>query len=157
MLRIAGPGIKGEEGDTGATGAKGDTGAAGSNASATPLSSAAGSADTASGTAGASTSAARADHTHPLPTGRLQLLGNVTVTETLLVSLSLGTKRMTLSLAGVTTADKLVAVPNGVPTTGCEMINVYPISAGNVSVGYFVPALGIGATYTIPITVYKVV
>jgi len=108
------------------------------------------------GAIGTATTAARADHQHPLQAGSLTLVGNVTVTETLLISLSLGVKRMTLPLAGIVTTDKLIAIPNGNPTTGCEMINVYPISAGNVSVGYFVPALGIGATYTIPVSVFRI-
>lgn len=83
------------------------------------------------------------------------LLGAVTVSETLLVSLSLGTKRMTKALVGVMTTDKLLAVPNGLPTSGCEVVNAYPASAGNVSIGYIVPALGVGATYSIPVAVYR--
>ncbi|WP_145923542.1 hypothetical protein [Sphingopyxis macrogoltabida] len=82
-------------------------------------------------------------------------IGNVTITETLLVSLSLGMKRVTKALAGVALSDKLIAVPNGAPSAGCEVINAYPSSAGNVSIGYFVPALGIGATYSIPVSIYR--
>jgi len=122
-------GAQGAKGDTGATGAKGDTGATGPQ-----------------GPAGT-----------PAPTtGRLVLLGTINVTETLLISLALGMKRKTFALTGVTATDTLIAIPTAAPTTGCEVVNAYPASAGNVSIGYYTPLLGIGATYTIPIAVYKV-
>lgn len=95
-------------------------------------------------------------HTHA---GLLQFIGNLNVTETLLISLSAGNKRMTLPLAGITTADmgKLQVVPNGAPTTGCEVLNAYPAAtAGQISIGYSVPLLGIGATYSIPVSVYRI-
>lgn len=65
---------------------------------------------------------------------------------------------MSLPLAGITVADmgKLIAVPNGVPTTGCELQNAYPASAGNVSIGYYTPLLGIGVTYSIPVSIYRI-
>lgn len=140
MLRSLGygrKGDKGDKGDTGAVGAQGSTGATGAQG--------------VKGDTGATGAAAPT-------TGRLVLIGNVTVTETLLISLSLGMKRMTLALAGITTADngKLVAVPNGLPSTGCELVNAYPASNGNVSVGYYIPSLGIGATYTIPVAIYRI-
>lgn len=127
---VGATGPAGAKGDTGATGPKGDTGAQGPQGI--------------QGVPG-------------ITTGRLVFIGNVTVSETLLISLSLGMKRMTVALSGVAVGDKLVGVPNGIPTTGCEFQNAYPASANNVSIGYFVPALGIGATYTIPVSVYKVV
>lgn len=103
-------------------------------------------------------------HTHsyndltdkPSLAGRLVLLGTINVTETLLVSLALGMKRKTFALAGVTATDTLLAIPTGAPTTGCEVVNAYPASAGNVSIGYYTPLLGIGATYAIPISVFRI-
>ncbi len=92
-----------------------------------------------------------------ITTGRLVFIGNLNVAETLLVSLSLGMKRKTFALAGVGATDTLAVFPTGAPTTGCEVVNAYPAGAGNVSIGYYTPALGIAATYTIPISVYKVV
>jgi len=90
--------------------------------------------------------------------GRLTLVGNVTVTETTLLSLALGMKRMTLPLTGIATTDmgRLVVIPNGTSTTGCEVQNAYPVGANSVSIGYFTPALGLGATYTIPVSVYRI-
>lgn len=157
------PGPKGDKGDAGAAstvagpkGDKGDKGDPGSNATATPLASNAPQPLGASALIGSSSAAAREDHVHPLPSGRLAFLGNVTVSETTLLSLALGMKRMTLSLSGVTTADRLVFVPTGVPTAGCEAVNVYASAANQVTVAYFVPALGVGATYSIPIAVYRI-
>lgn len=150
-------GIKGDTGAQGLQGIKGDTGAAGSNATATPLSNtsprALGPAN-----AGAGTAASRDDHVHPLPTGLLQFVGNVSVSETLLISLSAGMKRMTVTLAGITTADmgKLIVVPNGTPTNGCEAQNAYPVATNSLSVGYYTPLLGIASTYTIPVSVYRI-
>lgn len=158
------PGSKGDTGLTGSQGIKGDTGAtgatgpAGSNASATPLGAAAPKA-LGTATAGTSANAAREDHVHPLPSGLLQFVGNVTVSETTLVALGLGMKRMTLPLAGITAADmgRLVAIPNGTATTGCEVQNAYPTAtAGQVSIGYFTPALGLAATYSIPVSIYRI-
>lgn len=94
--------------------------------------------------------------TIPSTTGRLTLVGTINVTETLLVSLAVGMKRKTFALSGVTTTDTLVAIPTAAPTSGCEVVNAYPASAGNVSIGYYTPLLGIGATYAIPIAVYRI-
>lgn len=130
---VIGPqGAQGVKGDTGATGAQGIQGAKGDTG--------------ATGPAGT-----------PAPTtGRLVLLGAINVTETLLVSLALGMKRKTFALAGVTATDTLLAIPTAAPTTGCEVVNAYPASAGNVSIGYYTPLLGIGATYAIPVSIFKV-
>jgi len=132
-------GAKGETGSQGIQGVRGETGATG------PASTVPGPVGP-QGPAGA-----------PAPTtGRLVLLGTINVTETLLVSLALGMKRKTFALAGVTATDTLLAIPTAAPTTGCEVVNAYPASAGNVSIGYYTPLLGIGATYAIPVSIFKV-
>lgn len=105
-----------------------------------------------------------ATHTHsyndltdkPSLAGRLVLLGTINLTETLLISLAVGMKRKTFPLTGVTATDTLLAIPTAAPTTGCEVVNAYPASAGNVSIGYYTPLLGIGATYAIPLAVYRI-
>lgn len=136
-VRSLGAAAKGKDGATGPQGAKGDTGAQGIQ-----------------GVKGDTGDTGAAAPTN----GRLTLIGNVTVTETTLLSLALGMKRMTLPLTGITTADmgKLVVIPNGTATAGCEVQNAYPVAANSVSIGYFTPALGLGATYTIPVAVYRI-
>lgn len=92
-------------------------------------------------------------HSH---SGLLQYIGDINVAETLLVSLAVGMKRKTFGLTGVTLADKLHMIANGTPTSGCEAVNVYPAGANSVSVGYYTPLLGIGASYSMPISVYRI-
>lgn len=99
------------------------------------------------------TTFAPAAHTH---SGLLQLIGNVTVSETTLLSLALGMKRMALTLSGVATTDRLTFAPTGLATTGCEAVNVYASAANQVTVSYFTPALGLGVAYSIPLAVYRI-
>lgn len=87
----------------------------------------------------------------------IAFVGNVTVSETTLLSLALGMKRMNIALQGVSATDRLFFTPNALATTGCEAVNVYASAANQVTVSYFTPALGLGATYSIPISVYRVV
>lgn len=152
---------KGEQGAKGAdstvAGPRGDPGPAGSDALATPLATTAPAALAASAAVGTGTTAARADHVHPLPSGRLAYVGDINVTETLLVSLALGMKRKTFTLNGIAVGDKLQFTPAGTPTAGCEVVNINSTATANqVSVGYYTPLLGIGATYTMPISIYKI-
>lgn len=90
------------------------------------------------------------------PTGRLVQVYSGSVGETLLVSLSLGIKRFNVTATGVTATDKIVAASAGAPSAGCALVDAYATGTNTVSVGTFVPALGIGATYAIPVTLYKV-
>lgn len=149
-------GLKGDTGAAGPQGATGPQGLAGSNASATPLGT---SAPKALGlaAAGAAASASREDHVHPIPSGLMQFIGNLNVTETLLIALAVGMKRKTFALAGVAATDLLVFAPTGAPTSGCEVVNVYPAGANSISVGYYTPALGIASSYAMPIAVYRIV
>lgn len=152
-------GSAGTTGAAGATGPKGDTGAtgpAGSSAPATPLSDAAPPALAKTAAAGTSTSAARGDHAHPLPAGRLELVGTYTQSETMVVSLNVGVARRSATLAGVLATDKLLAILSGGPTAGCELLNVYATAANTISIGLYLPALGVGATYSVPIAVYRI-
>lgn len=141
-------GPKGETGATGSVGPKGETGAQGAKGE----TGATGPASTVPGPVGPQGPAGT-----PAPTtGRLVLLGTINLTETLLISLAVGMKRKTFALSGVTTTDTLLAIPTSAPTTGCEVVNAYPASAGSVSIGYYTPLLGIGATYAIPTAIFKV-
>lgn len=147
MIRSAG---YGRAGATGPQGPQGVTGAAGANGAAGAVGP--------KGDAGATGPQGPAGSTGATgaqgPAGTT-FIGNLNVTETLLVSLALGMKRKTFALAGVGASDKLIFAPTAAPTTGCEVINVYPAGAGQISVGYYTPALGIAATYSMPIAVYR--
>lgn len=105
--------------------------------------------------AGSSTNASREDHVHAAPANRLSLLTTATIGETTLISLSLGVRRYTVNVTGVTTADRIIAVLNGVPSNG-SLQDVYASAAGVVNIGVLAPALGIGATIAVPVALYKV-
>lgn len=138
MMRSLGYGQRGPKGDTGNAGEKGDPGVKGDQGL--------------QGVQGPQGPAGT-----PAPTnGRLELIGTLNFSETLLVSLAVGMKRRTVAMAGVTATDRLVFAPTAAPTTGCEVINVYPASAGNISVGYYTPVLAIGASYSMPIAVFRI-
>lgn len=132
-------------------------GANGSNATATPLAT---QMPTALGNAavGVSDRAAREDHAHPLPSGRLTLVGTATISETMLVSIALSVQRRSVTMQGIATADngKLFVTLNGTPTAGCELFNVSVTAANTLSVGLLLPALGVGATFSVPIAVWRV-
>lgn len=105
--------------------------------------------------AGTSANAAREDHVHPLPSGRLQPVGTATVGETLLVSLSLGVKRYTGTMAGLAVGDRIMAFLTGAPGAS-SLQDIYVSAANTYNVGLLNPALGIGATIAVPIAIYRV-
>lgn len=126
----------------------------GSNATATPLATTT-PADLGTATVGTSSSAARADHVHNKPTGTLTQVYTGTIGETLIIGLSLGVRRYTVSVSGITTGDRLILALAGAPSNG-TIQDAYVTGAGSVSVGLLVPALAIGAVIAVPIILYKV-
>jgi len=106
--------------------------------------------------AGSAGNAAREDHVHPLPSGRLQLVGTYSVGEAGLVTLALAVRRYSLTITGLTTADRIMATLNGVPQNG-SLQDVFVSAANTLSVGALVPTLGVATTVAIPIAIYKVV
>lgn len=86
----------------------------------------------------------------------LQLVGTYSVGETALINLGLTVRRYPLTIAGLTTADRIVVSLNGVPQNG-SLQDVYVSAANTVSVGALIPILSIAATVAIPIAIYKIV
>lgn len=84
------------------------------------------------------------------------LVGTVTLAETGLVTLSLGVRRLTVSLAGTLTAGSYIAIPVAAPPTGYSVQDAYCSSANQITVGLIVPALGIASSYSISVRIYKV-
>lgn len=151
---IGNTGAAGAAGATGATGPQGPQGVAGATGATSPLSNAT---PLAAGTASAGTgiNASREDHRHPAQTGTLTLVGTVTVGETLLVSLSLGVKRYTGTMAGLAVGDRIMAFLTGSPGAS-SLQDIYVSATNTYNVGLLNPALGIGATIAVPIAIYKV-
>jgi hypothetical protein len=85
----------------------------------------------------------------------LSLVGTATIGETLLVSLSLGVKRYTGTMAGLAVGDRVVAFLTGAPGPS-SLQDVYVSAANTYNVGLLNPALGIGAVIAVPIAIYKV-
>lgn len=104
---------------------------------------------------GSSANAAREDHVHPLPSGRLALVGTATVGETTVVALALGVKRYAVPMTGLAVGDRIIAMLTGAPGSS-SLQDVYVSAANTLNVGLLNPALGIGATIAVPIAVYKV-
>lgn len=149
-------GPKGDTGQTGAQGPKGDTGAqgpAGAKGDTGPVGATGPKGDT--GATGAT--GPKGDPGTPAPTtGRVVFIGNVTISQNVLISLSSGMVRTALTLTGVTTADRLMFAAITPCTAGCEAMNVYATAANEVTVSYNRPALGIGAVISIPLAIYRV-
>lgn len=126
------PGITGATGVQGVQGLKGDTGATGPTGP-------------------------KGDPGTPAPTtGRLVFIGNVTVTQNALLSLSAGMVRATLPLVGVIATDRLMFATITPCEAGCEALNVYATAKDQVTVSYNRPGLGLGAVINIPLAIYRV-
>lgn len=106
--------------------------------------------------AGSSTNAAREDHVHPLPSGRLELLTTATIGETGLLMLNLATKRYSVNAPSAVATDRVVVALNGIPQNGILQDAFVPAAGGSVSVGLLLPALGLAATVSVPIAVYRI-
>lgn len=148
---IAGPkGDIGQSGPTGATGpqgAAGPTGATGSAGSVGPKG------DTgAQGLKGDTGATGAQGATGATGTA---LVGTVTLAETALITLALGVRRVTVALTGTVVAGSYVAAPVSAPPAGYSIQDAYCSTAGQITVGLIVPALGIASSYSIPVRIYR--
>jgi len=91
-------------------------------------------------------------HTH---VGLLSLMGTATVGETVVLSLALGVKRYTGTMAGLAVGDRIIAFLTGAPGTS-SLQDIYVSAANTYNIGLLNPALGIGAVIAVPIAIYKV-
>lgn len=135
---VPGYGLRGSKGDTGAQGPKGDTGAQGPAG--------------APGTNGA-TGATGAPGTNG--TNSSVLIGTATLAENSLITLALGVRRVTTALTGTVTAGSYVAIPISAPPAGYSIQDAYCSSAGQITVGLIVPALGVATSYSIPVRIFR--
>lgn len=144
------PGPQGPKGDTGATGPKGDTGATGAQGiqGATGATGSVGPTG-ATGATGATGSAGAAG------TNATVLVGTVTLAESSLITLALGVRRITATLAGTVTTGSYVAVPTAAPPAGYSIQDAYCSTAGQITVGLIVPALGVATSYSIQVRIFR--
>lgn len=137
-------GLKGDKGDTGAQGAtglqgpKGDTGSQGLTGAVGPKG------DTGS-------QGVKGD---PGST----LLGTLNVSETAVVALTAGTRRVTLttpSAWGVVSGQSLLIVPVSVPANTYAVHDVAVTGTNTISVGVTAPLVAVGMSYTIPCRIFR--
>lgn len=125
-VRAQGIGIKGPKGDPGSTGATGAKGDTGATGQ--------------TGAAG---------------TNATILVGTVTLSETALITLALGVRRITAALAGTTTTGSYVAAPVTAPPAGYSIQDAYCSTNGQITVGLIVPALGLATNYSIQVRIFR--
>lgn len=78
-----------------------------------------------------------------------------TVGETTLLSLGLGVRRYNVSAPGTVATDRIMLALTAAPSN-CTLQDAYVTTAGTISVGVLVPAVGLGATIACPLVLYKV-
>lgn len=86
----------------------------------------------------------------------LALLGTATLGETTVISLALGVKRYTTTVAGAAVGDRIIVTLTGAPGNG-SVQDAYVSAVNTINTGVFVPALGIGAVIAVPVAFYKVI
>jgi len=149
-VRSLGYGIRGEAGAagiagmTGATGPKGDTGAQGATG-----------AQGVKGDTGAQgTQGIPGIQGATGPSGST-LVGTATLAESGLITLALGVRRVTTTLAGTVTTASYVAVPISAPPAGYSVQDCVCSTAGQITVGLLVPVLTVAGSYSIPVRIYR--
>lgn len=141
---LKGSGPAGPKGDTGATGPSGAAGSVGQTG-----------AIGATGPAGSTGATGPAGPTGAPGTNATILVGQVTLAEAALITLSLGVRRLTVALAGVVPAGRYVAVPVSAPPAGYSVQDCYCTANGQITVGLIVPALGIASSYSIAVNIFR--
>lgn len=152
-------GPKGDKGDAGTTGTTGATGPQGNTGQSGPAGPTGQTGATGTqgqkGDTGATGAKGDKGDTGAAGSNATILVGTVTLTETALLTLGLGVRRLTLPLTGTVTAGSYVAIPVAAPPTGYSVQDCVCSTANQITVGLIVPALGIATTYSIPVRIYR--
>lgn len=130
------------QGAVGATGSTGPTGAAGTSPT---LSSSNPVALAATASPGTASAASRQDHVHPLPSGINALLSTVTIAETSITTLTLGVRRVTVSVTGAVTTGNYLPFAVSSLTAGYALVDAICTTNGQITFGILVPILTIGS------------
>lgn len=88
-------------------------------------------------------------HTHA---GLATLLGNITIAETALITITAGARRVTVTTPagyGVTAGQNLIVFPVSVPSGLYATHDVIATGPNTISVGISAPLLAVGASYSI--------
>jgi len=109
---------------------------------------------------GVGTTAARADHVHPLQTAGVNtLVGTLTVSQTAVIAISAGWRKVTVTVSsglGLTTGTPIILVPSSSLTDGYTIAtNAYVASSTTVEVMLQAPLLAIGQSYSFVMKIIK--
>lgn len=87
------------------------------------------------------------------------VLGNITVSETALIAITAGARRVTVTTPagyGVAPGQNLIAFPLSVPNGLYAIHDVIPTAANTISVGVSAPLLAVGMSYSIQCRLVKI-
>ena len=136
-------GSAGPKGDTGSTGPKGDTGSQGATG--------------ATGGVGPQGPIGLTGSTGPAGTPGNTLIGTATITETAVVAITAGVRKVTVSVPGVVTTGNYLLFPTGVTPVGYSLgLDVVCTATNVLTVSITAPLLALGASYSIPCRVVKI-
>lgn len=144
-------GLKGDAGPTGAQGAKGDPGVAGPQG--VPGEVGAAGPQGQKGDAGAA--GAKGDKGDTGASGAT-LLATVTLTESSLITLALGIRRVTVAVAGATVGGNYLPFPVNALPAGYGLVDAICATAGQITFGILVPVISVLGSYSIPVRVVRI-
>lgn len=145
LSAITGP--QGQTGQAGQTGQTGQAGAAATVAAGTVTKNAPGTTPTV--TNSGTPAAAKFDFGLPIGLSGV-VVGTVTLSESALVVISAGIRILTFTISGVVAGEPLLASPNIAMPAGYAVHTAIATAANTVQVTLSIPALAIGASYSIP-------
>lgn len=83
-------------------------------------------------------------------------IGTATVTETALIALTAGVRKVNVPIAGVVPNANYALFPTGQTPAGYAIADVVCVNAGMLQVSVTAPLLALGATYSIPVRVVRI-
>lgn len=135
-------GDKGDRGDFGPVGGVGATGPKGDKGDAGPV-----------GPTGATGATGPQG---PAGTPGNTLVGTATITETALIALTAGVRKVNVSVPGVVTSGNYVLFPVSSTPAGYAIADAVCTTAGTLQVSITAPILALGASYSIPVRVVRI-
>lgn len=104
---------------------------------------------------GAGTTAARSDHVHQLPSGINTVLGTATISENSITTLTVGLRRVLVSVSGAVVGGNYFPTPTSLPSSGFSVVDAICTSSGQISFGVLCPILTVGS-YSIAVRIIQI-
>ena len=93
-----------------------------------------------------------------IPTAGAVFLSNTTVSQTAIVALLGGVRKVTITgVTGILSGDRVLLTPTGSTPSGYALADVVATAANTLEVSFTAPALALGASFSIPckVTVFR--